>query len=341
MRASICLGVVAAASVAVALVPIAAFADAAVAGHVRSPGITVRHTPTKPVKNRPAPKPVLHGEGLVVAHTATVATVFVKTGQAAGHRLTHQTITVALPRLKSTVALRDGDQVNVQAYPQSGGYQATNMTVAPLPAMTILGTLSATSGGLLQIATTVFTDGAHQDSGEEATLVDASAATIILDGAAATVDQIPASATVAVLGERDGDIMVAAQVIAYTTAPAVAAGALTAVTGGQLQLSTGDTAANRNDAGNFDNGGTDGDQGSSDSEDGGPATPATVAVDATTATVLLNAATGSVTDLTTGDRVLALGVTNPDGSLTATTVFAFNAHDHNPAGDNTDTDNGD
>lgn len=290
----------------------AGVASAATHGHGGESKAAKGHQP-----KRPAPKQTVHAEGLIVGHTSSAATVFVKTGQAGGRHLRHQTITVALPSTMPATSLQDGDKVNLQGFAGSGGYQATKMTVAPLPAMTILGTLTSSSGSLLQVATKQFTDGDQDESEGDATTVDASSATVTLDGATTTVDQIPAGATLAVLGERDGDTVLAAQVIAYSTAPGEAAGTVTTVSGNQLQLSATEQ----------------------DDENGGATSPATVNVDVTNATISLNGGAGSVTDLAAGDRVLALGVSNPDGSLTANLVFAFNANDDNPAGDNDSGDN--
>lgn len=128
------------------------------------------------------------------------------------------------------------------------------------------------------------------------------------------------AATLLVLGERDADTILAATVIAYSTAPDLAAGTIAAApTGGQLQL-LGDDPENDN----------------ATSTDSAPSAPTSTTLDASTATVLLNGSPAALADLAAGDHVLAAGLTNPDGSLTATILFAFNDQDQQPVPDNND-----
>ena len=142
-------------------------------------------------------------------------------------------------------------------------------------------------------------DGA--DGGDVA--VDASQATVSLDGQPATAAQLATGDTVAILGETDDDSALATQVLGFSTAQATAEGTITQVNGTVLTLASGD-------------GDSGGDGGGGDSQ-------STATVDVSGSQIFLNGQPGApVSQLATGDDVLAVGTAGTD-PLAATVTFAF------------------
>lgn len=148
-----------------------------------------------------------------------------------------------------------------------------------------------------------------QDGGDVA--VDASQATVSLDGQPAAVAELATGDTVAVLGETDDDSALATQVLGFSTAQATAEGTITQMNGTVLTLAPGDG----------DSGGDGGSDGS------------TTTVDVSGSQIFLDGqSTATVSQLATGDDVLAVGTAGTD-PLAATVTFAFGQGGDGQGGD--------
>ncbi|MHB1988934.1 MAG: hypothetical protein ACYCSF_13300 [Acidimicrobiales bacterium] len=135
--------------------------------------------------------------------------------------------------------------------------------------------------------------GADQNS--DTTTVDASQATVLLNGASSSVSALSANDVVVVIGTDGENGVVAASVLAYSPGVAITVGRLTAVSGSTLTVSSGE---------NDSSGAT--------------------SVDASTASIYLDGvANSTVSQLHSGDLIIAVGTTGTSGGFSATAVIAF------------------
>lgn len=200
-----------------------------------------------------------------------------------------------------------GDIVHVHGWvdDSSGSpvLDATRVEVTPNRSMVGVATVVSVNGTSLLAAPTLFSNG----SGLHNVTVDASQATVTLGGSPSVVAALSPGDTVAIAGEKDGSIMFAAVVLAYSTAPGLVAGKVTSVSGNDLTLN-------------------------------GPG--GSTAVDAGAASIYLNGvADGSIGQVTQGDRVVALG-TAGSNPFASSVVFDVNRDDLFPTGYNPGDPNG-
>ncbi len=204
-------------------------------------------------------------------------------------------------------AILPGDVVHVQGYVDNSSgspvLDATCVRVTPYRSMVGVGTVVSTNGTNVLVAPSFFSNGAAMSN----VTVDASQATVSLDGSPSTLGSLLPGDTVAIAGEKDGSIMFAAVVLAYSSAPGIATGKVTSVSGNDLNLN-------------------------------GSAGASTV--DASAASIYLNGVPdGSVGQVTDGDQVVALGTAGSD-PLAASVVLDVNRDDLFPTGYNPGDQNG-
>ncbi|MHB8506349.1 MAG: hypothetical protein ACYDEN_11645 [Acidimicrobiales bacterium] len=210
-------------------------------------------------------------------------------------------------------------------------YEAQSTSVAPAPATVVVGTVAGTtpppgatsgftlapSGGEGDQPVGPSTDAVQADPGSDQpnTIgVDTSAATVTVDGTSGA--SLAIGDVVVVVGEAAADAVTAAQVYAFSAAPALLSGVVTAVDSSTVTVTAGDG----------------GDQGD------GTGT----LVDLSGVPVVLDGTTGqTVTDLQPGDQILVVGTaaTAAGGgstTLTASLAIAFDNADLGPVGTNGD-----
>jgi hypothetical protein len=265
-------------------------------------------------------------KGLVTAANGTQLQVLVGKGHLGARRLTGQSVQLDLNARGHHPAPVVGDSIHAQgtAGSAAGEFDASEFEVqAAGDSSALVGVLDAVDGTTLMVNVTASAgpddqgdqgDGqgdqgngqgdqgnaTNQDGqGDDDVPIDASTASVSLDGQPASLAQLTPGQTVAVLGDTADDSALATQVMAYSTAPGIADGTITQVSGNVLTLSSGD--------------GGDG----GDGEDGNSA------VDVTSSQIFLDGQSGAtVSQLATGDDVLAIGTAGSD-PLAATVTFAF------------------
>ncbi|GAA1658687.1 hypothetical protein [Actinoplanes couchii] len=242
-------------------------------------------------------------------------------GKEANGRLVGYTVTISGSATKSGRAL---------------ALAASSEVARPLPAQVFLGVVSGVTRDGLTLEETSAAGGDDFGDDENTLNVHTSAATVEVDGVAGKVAE---DEFVIVLGERDGDNVVAATVDAWTTPPDVVAGDIADVSGSTVTLSgewgdddssddgDGEHAAGRHGGDDEDSDDPTGDDG--DDPNGDAATN----VDLTDVPIVLNgAATVDASDLTTDERIVVLGETDTTtDEFTPQIAFAFNDRDHRPA----------
>lgn len=252
--------------------------------------------------------------GLVTAANGTDLQVLVGQGQLGGKRLANQSVPIVLGAHRNrSASAAVGNTIHAQgtADPQTGQLEASNFTVQPSDTSAMVGVLDAINGTTIYVNVSAAAgsdgqgdqgegySGDGQDGGDDVA-VDVTQASVSLDGQPASLAQLATGQTVAILGETDDDSVLASQVLAYSTAPGVAEGTLTQVSGNLLMLSSGG-----------------GDQASGDDE------TSSATVDVTNSQIILDGQpAASVSQLAPGDAVLAVGPAGSD-PLAATTTFAF------------------
>jgi len=271
-----------------------------------------KHHPGKPQPKKPAAVSFT-ADGLVVAHTASTVTVLahdLRIGKTLRH---NQLITanaapghghaamVATSGVTTAADAVIGDRMTIRGSVTGSGAAATFTATAQeqhsTPAHAYLGTVESVNGTLITVSKGhQASDNAEEDNnGQDTFTIDVSAAAVLIDGAPGTLTP---GQTVVVLGEGDHDTILAAAVYAYTTAPTVIAGDVTAVTGSTLTI------------GDQDN-------------------PTTV--DLTGAALVIDGQPNTTPDaLTAADTALIVGTTDPTGTFTPTTAFVFTTHDTQP-----------
>lgn len=263
-------------------------------------------------------------EGLVTAADGTHLRVLVGHGRLGRQQLARHSVQLDLRAHGHRVFPDVGDGIHAQgtAGSAAGEFDASQFEAqASGDSGALVGVLDAVDGTTLLVnvsaqidaqgdqgdgqgdqGDTLATDGQDgADGGDIA--IDASQATVSLDGQPATVAQLAAGDTVAILGQTDGDSALATQVLGFSAPQATAEGTITQLNGTVLTLASGD-------------GDSGGDGGGGDSE-------STATVDVSGSQIFLDGQSGApVSQLATGDDVLAVGTAGTD-PLAATVTFAF------------------
>jgi len=313
--------------------------------------------PALAAKPRPAAKPKpaaarvqrFTAQGLVVSATASTLKVITRQLKVGTTSLPANTVvTVARPGGKNKTGNLAGYAVTLSGNATTSGTSvklaASQEIVKANPAEVFLGVVTGSTATSLRLATHSTARGDHLGDDDSALTVDISTAVSTVDGAAAA----PADGEFAVvLGERDGNTVVAATVDAYTTAPDVVAGRISSVDGTTVTLAPrgghGRSADGRisskphrphgddsQDPSGQDPSGQD--PSSQDPSDQPAATTVDLAPGGTAVPVVLNG--GATTDpsaLVAGENIVILGDSS-SGTFTPTIAFAFNGDDRRPAG---------
>ena len=262
--------------------------------------------------------------GLVLSVHGGVLGVYVQRGEIAGKPVRKLVESVELPATshhgspaRGHRAVVVGDIVHVSGIASSSNgtesLQATHDNIVTTHSTAVVGSVVSVDGTTLVVAPSRPSGGdggggrgggLRRDGTDQGNLsIDASQATILVDGTEAVLTDLVANETVAVIGERDDGTMLAATVLGYTTTPSVVEGRLSSVSGSILTLSSGDSGTSTQ-------------------------------VDASKAAIYLNGVAGAtLSQLASGDKVIAIG-TAGSSPLAAATVLDFNAKDDNPTGDN-------
>ncbi len=250
--------------------------------------------------------------GLVVASDATSAQVMART-LTGPHGVRHDkliTITLGTGKQhgkgkKPAAPLTVGNRVDVTGTETGTGdnevFTSTHIVQHAERAHVYLGVISSVDGTTIKVTKgdKPSDDAAESRNGSHGLLVDVSKAAITVDGAAGT---LAVGQTVAILGEGDHHVVVAASVLAFTVAPTVEAGEVSAVNGTVVTLG--------------------------DEED------ATTVDLAGVALFTNGTAGGDLTKLGEDAKVVVLGSTDASGVFTPTTAFVFNHADKHPVGHN-------
>ena len=272
-------------------------------------------------------------QGLVVSATASTLKVITRQLKVGTASLPANTVvTVARPAGRHRTSNLAGYAVTLSgsATAAGKGYRlaAAKESVQAKPAEVFLGVVTDSTATSLHLAATSTARGDHLGDDDSTLTVDISAAVSTVDGATAA----PADGEFAVvLGERDGDTVVAATVDGYTTTPDVVAGRISEVDGTTVTLDGDGGASGRVQRhGHGDRDPAD-DQGPGD----GGGKPAVTTVDlapgGTAVPVVLNgSATTDPATLSAGENIVILGDSS-GGDFTPTIAYAFNGDDCRPA----------
>ena len=253
--------------------------------------------------------------GLIVSHTATTATVLVRSLRDGRAVRRNATITVRLtaPHRSRQIhahvtapALTDGNLLTLAGTATGSGtdeqFDADTAVQQTAPAHVFLGTVTAVDSTLITLTKADRSSDDGNGDGQSTFTVDVSQAAVTVDGAAGGT--MAPGQFAAVLGEGDHDTLLAASVYAYSAAPALTGGEVSAVNGTVVTMGEDDASTD---------------------------------VDLSTAALVLNGNPGATVDqITSGDRLVVLGRVDGSGTFTATTAFAFNSGDSGPVGENQD-----
>lgn len=287
--------------------------------------------------HRPAARPFT-AHGLVVSHTASSITMLatdVRSGKSAQH---NTPVTVSLPsrRTKSGKVLTRrlahmaaGDRISVTGTKTGDTLTAKNFVGQAAPFHVYLGAVTGINGTLVTVAKAAAPSDDQNESDNGSFTVDTTNATVLVDGAAGS---LAVGQTVAVLGSSVQDVVYASSVFAYSAAPAVLTGEVSAVNGTVVTVSQDGQDGEGDQSG-------EGDQGGSTP----PAPPAGTTTDLAAATLIVDGVSNSTPDaVTVGSRLMALGTDNGDGTFTSTIVFAFthacNSRHHGDGGQDSGQD---
>lgn len=271
-----------------------------------------------------------HVTGIVSAVNAESVKVFVENGVVAGKSADHQLLTVQLgrARIRDLVARKGHFRREVGSFVvgelarlsgvvftqgSSNDLQADSGSVTQTPVIAVVGTVYETGGSLVIVDRSVLGRCDQVSSFVIPVIVDDSqAATITLDGATATASQIAAGQTVIVLGTNDNDIVLAQSIYAFSTPPTIETGILQDVSGTTLAISPFGGYGYPWSLRGWNGGGS-----------AGPSL-----IDASSATIVLNGASSSISDLSDGDAIVAVGPSASSNTpFAAATVFAFSESD--------------
>ena len=185
--------------------------------------------------------------GLVVASDATSAQVMART-LTGPHGVRHnKLITITLGtgehhskgKKPAAAPLTVGNRVEVTGTETGTGdsevFTSTHIEQHAEAAHVYLGMVIAVNGTTIKVTKggKPSDDPSESDNGFHGLLVDVSKATVTVDGAAGT---LAVGQTVAVLGEGDECVVTAAAVYAFTVAPSVVSGKVTAIAGSKVTL---------------------------------------------------------------------------------------------------------
>src|SRR5579859_5508368 len=191
--------------------------------------------------------------GLVTAANGTDLQVLVGRGQLGGKRLAQQSVPIVLSAHRNRPASAAvGDTIHAQgtADSQTGQLDASEFKVQPSGTSATAGVIDAINGTTISVNVSAEAgsdaqgdqgerySGDGQDGGDDV-VVDVTQASVSLDGQPASLAQLTTGQTVVILGETDDESALAAQVLAYSTAPGIVEGTLTQVNGNLLTLSSG------------------------------------------------------------------------------------------------------
>jgi hypothetical protein len=176
--------------------------------------------------------------------------------------------------------------------------------VTPTPASVLVGVVDRTSGGDLVVTQISRDDGSHSsESARHALSVDTSAATVTVDGAAGKVEP---GDLVAVLGEVNGNYVLASRVYAFDDEADALVGDVKAV--------DGDTVTVRSEG--FD-------------------TQTSLGSGSSQVPLFIDGASAATDQLAAHDRIVVLGVVDEEEEgFVPQVAFAFDGHDKAPCGDN-------
>jgi hypothetical protein len=174
--------------------------------------------------------------------------------------------------------------------------------VAPTPASVLVGVVDHTSSGTLVVSQASRNNGSHSsESARHALSVDTSAATV--DGAAGKV--LPGD-LVAVLGEVNGNYVLASRVYAFDDEADALVGAVKAVDGATVTIRSE-----------------------------GYDTPTALGSGSSQVPLFIDGASAATDQLAAHDRIVVLGVVDEEeDGLIPQVAFAFDGHDKAPCGDN-------
>jgi hypothetical protein len=249
-------------------------------------------------------------DGIVTSVHHRHVTVFASSSQV-GRRTAHNTtVHVVLGHHAQRSPLHPGYVLHVAT---AGRGSTTHLLiptlhaadVAPAPASVIVGTVSDVVPGGVVVAQFSRDDGDHGDGRSSHKLsVDTGTAKVTVDGAYG--GSLHRGDFVAILGEADGDNVLASRVYALSDVAETLRGSVVAV--------NDDKVAIRSYAGK-----TTVSLGSGDSQ----------------VPMFLNGALASTSALGEGDRIVVLGiVTEEEDGFVPLIAFAFNGHDNGPCGEN-------
>lgn len=311
---------------------------------------TVAHTHHHAVRHHAKKLRVV---GLVAAHHHRSLTVFAQTAKAGTKTRHNQRIHVTFAKhVRAHTRIPVGNKIRINARGRVSGHHFIVMshndeTVTDSPAALLFGTVTAINGTQLTVSEHARDDGDSQDGndnqdgdsqGEDSSdiardhspggpgddgdshtiTVDDTNATIVVDGGSGP---LVVGDTVAVLGEFTNNTVVADTIFGFSTAPSFIRGDVLSVNGNSVTVGDGEDGDSQ-DVMKADDQGNDN-------------TPLTV--DLSDVPLTLNGSTASASDLIAGDKIILLGVTDPEtGQFTPEVAFAFNGHDHHPCGDNDD-----
>jgi hypothetical protein len=260
--------------------------------------------------------------GLVTAADGTQLQVLVGHGRLGHQQLARDSVQLSLRAHGHHVFPDVGDSIHAQGTADSvaGEFDASQFEdQASGDSGALVGVLDAVDGTTLLVNVTAQIDGqgdqgdgqgdqangpAKDGQGGGDVAIDASQATVTLDGQPSAVAQLAPGDTVAVLGETDDDSALATQVVGFSTAQATAEGTITQLNGTVLTLGSGDGQGDES-----------------------------TAVDVSSSQIFLNGQPGAtVSQLTTGDDVLAVGTVGTD-PLAAAVTFAFGQGGDGQGGD--------
>jgi hypothetical protein len=276
-------------------------------------------------RHKPIARP-FSAHGLVIGHTSSHLTLLATAVRTAKSTARNTTVTVGLPSrrtgagkalAKRLARLHDGDRLSVNGITAAGTYTAKNFTATAAPYHAYLGTVTAVRGTTVQVAKAGEPSDDANEPSRGAFTVDVSAAAVTVDGTPGT---LAIGQTVAILGSSVHDVVAATAVFAFTAAPGVVTGRITATAGAVVTL--GDAEGDDHGDGQGDDHGDD----QSDDPGGDDAGPASsgIAVDLSAATLIVDGTSGATpATLASGSRLLALGTDNGDGTFTATLAFGF------------------
>jgi hypothetical protein len=268
--------------------------------------------------HRPAARPFT-AHGLVISHTSSSVTMLA-TDVRSGRSTTRNTpVTVSLPSRRSKSGkvlsrrlahLSAGDRISVTGTKSGDALTAKNFVGQAAPFHVYLGTVTAVNGALVTVDKSTAPSDDQNESDNGSFTVDTTNATVLVDGAAGS---LAVGQSVAILGSSVMDVVSATSVFAFSVAPAVLTGEVSAVNGTVVTVSK-------------DGQDGEGDGGSQSGEDGGtpPTPPVGTTTDLAAATLIVDGASNATPDtVTVGSRLIALGTDNGDGTFTSTMVFAF------------------